>query len=168
MKAIEIASAQSWNKLWIKSDSTYLISLLKSRSLSVPWNHRTRWLVVLELMNHMQIVSSHIYREDNQVADALSKFVDTVSLVVECSCKYYSSALPRFFGSFAFSLIFFLCGVLFFLVEVFFLWIFPWIYFNEAYFSSLSADRRPTCGQLWMVPSFHILSFFLSFLICMA
>ena len=72
MTAIAIAHSKGWKSLWIESDSTYVVSLIRSRSIAVPWNFRNRWLLTLHLIRQMRVVASHIYREGNQAADALA------------------------------------------------------------------------------------------------
>ncbi|PON87701.1 Ribonuclease H-like domain containing protein, partial [Trema orientale] len=39
MTAISIAFVRGWQKFWFKSDSTYAVNFLNSRSKLVPWNH---------------------------------------------------------------------------------------------------------------------------------
>ncbi|POO03498.1 Ribonuclease H-like domain containing protein [Trema orientale] len=73
--AISIAFVRSWQRLWIESDSTYVVGLLKSRSKLVPWNHRNRWFHVLHMVCSMQICVSHIYGEENHVANALASAI---------------------------------------------------------------------------------------------
>ena len=72
MMAVDIAFSKGWHSLWIESDSIYVVSLLRSRSMIVPWNHRNRWLYTLHLIRQMNIVVTHIFREGNHVADALA------------------------------------------------------------------------------------------------
>lgn len=74
--AIEAASQRNWNHLWLECDSTYVVGLLNTKSEEVPWNYRNRWVGVLHKLKSMFFVASHIFREGNQVADALSKSKD--------------------------------------------------------------------------------------------
>lgn len=71
--SIEAAAARNWNHLWLECDSIYVIGLLKSEYVDVPWSYRNRWLNVLLRLKNMNLVVSHIFREGNQVADSLSK-----------------------------------------------------------------------------------------------
>ena len=43
MKGIEIAHEKGWDRLWLESDSAYVVQLFQSRSLEVPWKLRNRW-----------------------------------------------------------------------------------------------------------------------------
>lgn len=72
MHAILIAFSRGWHHLWLESDSSYVVNLLSTRSSQVPWKYRNQWLQILECLNAMEFKVSHIYREGNSVADALS------------------------------------------------------------------------------------------------
>lgn len=51
--SIDHFKGKGWTTLWIESDSTYVVTLLRSRSHLVPWNHRNRCLLTLHhLRNH--------------------------------------------------------------------------------------------------------------------
>ena len=73
MRGIQIAREKGWNKLWLESDSTYVVQLFLTRSVEVPWKYKNRWRNVLHLLSTMTFQVTNIYREGNAVADALSK-----------------------------------------------------------------------------------------------
>lgn len=71
--ALEAAAERKWKNIWLECDSTYVCGLILSKSTDVPWSFRNRWLnVMLKMKDHLLVVT-HIFREGNQVADALSK-----------------------------------------------------------------------------------------------
>ena len=72
MIGIETAHARGLRMLWLETDSTYVAKLLISRACAVPWRYRNHWLLVLSLLTNMKFRVSHIFREGNAVADALS------------------------------------------------------------------------------------------------
>ncbi|KAK6122229.1 hypothetical protein DH2020_044032 [Rehmannia glutinosa] len=73
MLSIHYAFVKGWTKLWLKSDSAYVVNLIHKRSSDVPWRHLSNWRYTLHLISQMDLVVSHIYREGNRVADFLSK-----------------------------------------------------------------------------------------------
>ena len=81
MIGVELAHGNEWMKLWLESDSTYVVQLFISRSLDVPWKFENRWRSVLALISTMDFRISHIYREGNTVADALSKHFEDADWV---------------------------------------------------------------------------------------
>ncbi|XP_057791344.1 uncharacterized protein LOC131008487 [Salvia miltiorrhiza] len=72
ISAIQIAFYKNWRYLWIESDSTYIVNLLHSRSLNVPWRFAARWREVLVLLSEFNLHITHIFREGNKVADILA------------------------------------------------------------------------------------------------
>ncbi|XP_057790987.1 uncharacterized protein LOC131008105 [Salvia miltiorrhiza] len=70
--AVQIANARGWNRLWIESDSTYIVRLLHSRSATVPWRFAALWDMVLDTLKSFQVHTTHIFREGNKVADILA------------------------------------------------------------------------------------------------
>jgi ribonuclease HI len=72
MRAIEIASQHNWQNLWIESDSTLVINAIKNPGKPVAWQLRNRWNNAMLLFRQMNGVTTHIYREGNQVADSLA------------------------------------------------------------------------------------------------
>ena len=70
--AIDYAWTFGWRRLWLESDSTFVVDILRSRSRKVPWRWRPAWDRCLSLISQMDFVVTHIYREGNQVADSLA------------------------------------------------------------------------------------------------
>ncbi|XP_057775389.1 uncharacterized protein LOC130994359 [Salvia miltiorrhiza] len=73
--AIESAHKTGWQQVWFEADSTFTVSLLSSRSLSVPWRFKARWIQALSYAATFSYRISHIYRERNRVADCLASHV---------------------------------------------------------------------------------------------
>ncbi|KAL8525168.1 hypothetical protein ACS0TY_014697 [Phlomoides rotata] len=69
--AIELAHDKGWKTIWLESDSTYVVQMLKSNNIDVLWSLVTRWHRVHWLRSDMNMVVSHIFREGNAVADRL-------------------------------------------------------------------------------------------------
>ncbi|POO02039.1 Ribonuclease H, partial [Trema orientale] len=67
--AILYAYEFGWTNLWLECDSTYLVTLLRERSPSVPWRWKPSWLRCMERISRMNFRVSHIFREGNAVAD---------------------------------------------------------------------------------------------------
>ncbi|KAL8550357.1 hypothetical protein ACS0TY_008976 [Phlomoides rotata] len=59
--------------IWLESDSSYVVNFLKTRSLLVPWRLLGQWHKTRRMMDSMQIVVSHIFREGNASADRLTR-----------------------------------------------------------------------------------------------
>ena len=72
MIAMEIAEKFGWNTLWLETDSTYVVLLVKNNSQKVPWRFRSRWIRALQFARKNNVRISHIYREGNCVADKLA------------------------------------------------------------------------------------------------
>ncbi|KAK0600803.1 hypothetical protein LWI29_018519 [Acer saccharum] len=62
-----------WHRIWLKIDSSYMVQLLSDRSDKVTFRVRQAWQSCIYQILHMEFQVSHIFREGNQVADALSK-----------------------------------------------------------------------------------------------
>ncbi|KAK2648626.1 hypothetical protein Ddye_016115 [Dipteronia dyeriana] len=73
--AINFAWKNGWHRIWLDSDSSYVVQLLSSRSEQVPWRIRQAWQRFIYQISKMEYQVSHIFRKGNQVADALSKHV---------------------------------------------------------------------------------------------
>ncbi|KAL8477241.1 hypothetical protein ACS0TY_029509 [Phlomoides rotata] len=71
--AIELAYDKGWSNIWLESDSTYVVHILKSSSPEIPWRLLARWYQVRWLRPNLHMVVSHIFREGNAVADRLSR-----------------------------------------------------------------------------------------------
>ncbi|XP_057803244.1 uncharacterized protein LOC131018545 [Salvia miltiorrhiza] len=72
ISAIQIADHRNWKYLWIESDSTYIVNLLQTRSLDVPWRFAARWKEVLAILADFNLHVTHIFREGNKMADILA------------------------------------------------------------------------------------------------
>ena len=70
--AISYAFDFGWTNLWLECDSSYVVTLLRTRSSSVHWRWKPSWLRCLERISKMNFHVSHIYREGNAVADILA------------------------------------------------------------------------------------------------
>ncbi|KAK1591397.1 hypothetical protein Q3G72_007018 [Acer saccharum] len=70
---INFAWKYGWHRIWLESDSSYVVQLLSSRSEMVPWRVRQARQRCIFQISHMDFQVSHIFREGNQVADMLSK-----------------------------------------------------------------------------------------------
>ncbi|GAU45776.1 hypothetical protein TSUD_24400 [Trifolium subterraneum] len=71
MKAIEIAFDKNWLNLWVETDSSLVVTAFNNPSKPVALPLRNRWRNVLFLLNHMNCMVTHIYREGNKVADLI-------------------------------------------------------------------------------------------------
>ncbi|XP_057786559.1 uncharacterized protein LOC131004004 [Salvia miltiorrhiza] len=72
ISAIQIANRCGWHKLWIEADSTYVVSLLNSRSSAVPWRFKASWNNILEMLEGFSLQVTHIFREGNKAADIMA------------------------------------------------------------------------------------------------
>ncbi|XP_057774811.1 uncharacterized protein LOC130993790 [Salvia miltiorrhiza] len=70
--AINIAHSRQWLHLWIESDSTYVVRLLESRTMAVPWRFIASWKQALHHLRDISLMVTHIYREGNQPADIMA------------------------------------------------------------------------------------------------
>ncbi|XP_057811583.1 uncharacterized protein LOC131025811 [Salvia miltiorrhiza] len=70
--AIDIAHHRGWRQLWLEADSTYIVRLLQTRSVEVPWRFLAAWKKSLRLLDDFQFQVSHIYREGNKPADLMA------------------------------------------------------------------------------------------------
>ncbi|KAK3225126.1 hypothetical protein Dsin_004988 [Dipteronia sinensis] len=71
--AINYAWNLGWHRIWLESDSSYVVQLLSIRSDQVTWRVRQAWQRCIHQISYMEFQVSHLFREGNQVADALSK-----------------------------------------------------------------------------------------------
>ena len=78
IKAIELAWVRDWKHVWLEVDSSLVLIFLRSPH-RVPWQLRVEWGNCLHRISQMQFKSSHIYREGNQVDDALTNFGTSLS-----------------------------------------------------------------------------------------
>lgn len=68
--ALEYAAHNGWRNIWMESDSTSVLSILKNASL-VPISIWNRWHSALR--SSVQIISSHIFRDVNCFTDKITK-----------------------------------------------------------------------------------------------
>lgn len=71
LRAIEIADQRNWRNLWIETDSALVVLAFKSMSL-IPCRLRNRWRNCKGMLDNMNFMVTHIYREGNQCADSLA------------------------------------------------------------------------------------------------
>ena len=71
--AINFDWKYGWHRIWLESDSSYVVQLFSSRSEMVPWRVRQAWQRCIFQISQMDFQVSHIFREGNQVANTLSK-----------------------------------------------------------------------------------------------
>ncbi|KAK3172171.1 hypothetical protein Dsin_032508 [Dipteronia sinensis] len=71
--SIDFAWKYGWRRIWLESDSSYMVQLLSSRSKHVPWLVRKALQRCIFQISQMEFQVSYIFSEGNQVADALSK-----------------------------------------------------------------------------------------------
>jgi hypothetical protein len=67
-----LAKNNNWLNLWIETDSSLTVLAFKSSSSIIPWTLRSRWLNCMKLASSMNIIVTHVYREDNVTADLLA------------------------------------------------------------------------------------------------
>lgn len=96
MYAIRTAWSNGWLSLWLESDSSYVVHLLRSSSIQVPWHLAAEWVRCLHLVSCMNFRVFHIYREGNGFADRLAR--EGVSL----SSPSWWSSIPDFCIPFSF------------------------------------------------------------------
>ncbi|XP_057808799.1 uncharacterized protein LOC131023270 [Salvia miltiorrhiza] len=70
--AILIAHNRGWFLLWIEADSEYVVRLLNSRGVDVPWRFVALWKHVLAKLSDFRLQVSHIFREGNRAADIMA------------------------------------------------------------------------------------------------
>jgi ribonuclease HI len=74
LKAIEIASANHWNNLWLETHSMFVVTALKNQNKIVAWPLRNMWKNAMVMIRQMNFMVTHVYREDNKVADLVANF----------------------------------------------------------------------------------------------
>jgi ribonuclease HI len=82
MRAIEIAFQNHWTNLWIESDSATVVATFKNLEKQVAWCLRNRWKNVVFMANQMNFMVTHIYWEENQVADLMANHGLSLSSIV--------------------------------------------------------------------------------------
>ncbi|KAL8472978.1 hypothetical protein ACS0TY_029984 [Phlomoides rotata] len=71
--AIELTYDKGWTNIWLESDSTYVVHILKLSNPEVPWRLLGRWHHVHRLRTDLNMVVSHIYMEGNAMAHRLTR-----------------------------------------------------------------------------------------------
>ncbi|KAK3189490.1 hypothetical protein Dsin_029051 [Dipteronia sinensis] len=66
LMAINLAWQNGWHRIWLESESSYVVYLLASRSEQVPWWIRQAWQHYIYQISKMEFQVSHIFREGNQ------------------------------------------------------------------------------------------------------
>ena len=74
MIAMKIACQFGWNSLWLETDSTFVVLLVKNNSYKVPWRFRYRWIRALQYARKHNVRISHIYREITVLLTSLSQY----------------------------------------------------------------------------------------------
>ena len=90
IEAIELAWVQDWHHLWLETDSTYIVHLLYTHSMEVPWPFKVAWANCLWRVRRMNIHFTHIFREGNRVADIFANYG------ADHEGKFWWSSLPDF------------------------------------------------------------------------
>ncbi|KAK3221397.1 hypothetical protein Dsin_008422 [Dipteronia sinensis] len=94
---VSLAINYAWNlgrhRIWLENDSSYVVQLLSIRSDQVTWCVHQAWQRCIHQISHMEFQVSHIFREGNQVADALSKHA------LDLSADSWWSSTPSFCSS---------------------------------------------------------------------
>ncbi|XP_004301067.1 PREDICTED: uncharacterized protein LOC101309260 [Fragaria vesca subsp. vesca] len=89
IKAIDLAWVREWRHIWLEVDSAIVLNFIHSPHL-IPWRFRVAWDNCMYRVSQMQFQCSHIFREGNQVADALANFDLSSSSLV------YWDSIPQF------------------------------------------------------------------------
>ncbi|KAK2388551.1 hypothetical protein QL285_062226 [Trifolium repens] len=74
LRAVEVAWDKGWFNLWLKTDSSLVVSAFKNPSKPVDWSLRNRWRNIHLKLRNMNFLVTHIYREGNKVADLMANF----------------------------------------------------------------------------------------------
>ncbi|KAK3195732.1 hypothetical protein Dsin_027042 [Dipteronia sinensis] len=61
--AIDYAWTFGCRRLWLESDSAFVVAVFRSRSRKVPWRWRSAWDMCFSLLSQMDFVVTHIYWE---------------------------------------------------------------------------------------------------------
>ena len=74
IKAIQIAFVNNWHCVWLEVDSILTVKMIMNNKIDVPSTIKEEWQHTLQLIQEMDIIISHIFREGNEVADKLANF----------------------------------------------------------------------------------------------
>ena len=69
---IEKTHIFGWSKLWVESDSLYLVNLFKYSSDKIPWILLNRWEGAISFAKDLNVILSHIFWVGNSIVDKLS------------------------------------------------------------------------------------------------
>lgn len=72
VRALELARERRLAFIWLEFDSMYVVAVLSTLSLRVPWRLLARWRILVDYLRGIQFRVSHIYREGNKVADCMA------------------------------------------------------------------------------------------------
>jgi ribonuclease HI len=71
VRAIEVISQNQWNNIRIEADSSLVAFVYKSHN-QIPWSLRNRWNNAKAILQELNCMITHIFREGNQVIDSLA------------------------------------------------------------------------------------------------
>ena len=71
LHAIDITNDNNWSKLWIDTDSQFVIKAF-SNSFLIHWRLRNRWILCMNLISNNKFFITHIYIEENFYAHFLA------------------------------------------------------------------------------------------------
>jgi len=72
MMAIEKAKDMQLHAIILETDSIRVVNAF-NKNIGVPWHMKARWYNCLKFCNNITSSCVHVFREGNQVADALAK-----------------------------------------------------------------------------------------------
>lgn len=87
MVAIEVASINNWNSLWLENDSMLVFLAFKSSKI-VSWCLRNRWDNSMHLLTKFRFNVTHIYREGNHCANKLA------NICLDLSSHFWFTGVP--------------------------------------------------------------------------
>ncbi|XP_057790166.1 uncharacterized protein LOC131007028 [Salvia miltiorrhiza] len=73
--AMESTFRMGWSRVWFESDSSFVVRLLHSHALSVPWRFKAHWKKALSLVSLYTWRITHIYRKGNRAADYMASTI---------------------------------------------------------------------------------------------
>lgn len=74
MEGVTSALMKELSNIVLESDSTYVVSLFNNTNSVIPWKYRSLWAWMMGKLQDVEFMATHIYREGNTVADAISIF----------------------------------------------------------------------------------------------
>lgn len=73
IEGITMAIMKGWRKLILEADSMHVVSLFQNQDAAeIPWKFKAVWDWMNEMLCDVEFWATHIYREGNTVADAIS------------------------------------------------------------------------------------------------